>query len=77
MKEYNVAVVGATGLVGNELVKILEQRNFPAANVRLLASGNSAGKKMYVRHEEVAVEEIEQDSFMGIDIALSGYVDGC
>ncbi len=70
MKGFRVAIVGATGLVGREFIKVLEQRNFPAASVRLLASSRSAGKKMFVRHEELEVRETGPDSFEGIDIAL-------
>ena len=48
MKGYKVAIVGATGLVGQEFIKVLEQRNFPMDSVQLLASDRSAGKKMFV-----------------------------
>ena len=70
MKEYRVAIVGATGLVGQEFIRVLEQRNFPMSSVKLLASDRSAGKKLFVRHEELEVEETVPDSFAGIDIAL-------
>ena len=70
MKEYNVAIVGATGLVGREFIKILEQRHFPMASIRLLASDRSAGMKLPVNHQEIEVEETTPDSFRGVDIAL-------
>ena len=70
MKAYNVAIVGATGLVGQEFIKVLEQRNFPMAAVRLLASDRSAGKKLFVNHQEVEVKETDVESFGGVDIAL-------
>ncbi|MBI4187365.1 MAG: aspartate-semialdehyde dehydrogenase [Chloroflexi bacterium] len=70
MSEYRVAIVGATGLVGQEFVKVLTQRSFPMTSVRLLASDRSAGSKMFVNHEQIEVEEASPDSFKGIDIAL-------
>ena len=70
MTGYHVAVVGATGLVGQEFIKILEQRDFPMASIRLLASDRSAGKKLPVNNQEIEVEETVPDSFEGIDIAL-------
>jgi len=70
MKGYRVAVVGATGAVGQEMLKVLEQRNFPVADLRLLASKRSAGKKLCFKGEEITVEELKPESFEGIDIAL-------
>ncbi|OGO24269.1 MAG: aspartate-semialdehyde dehydrogenase [Chloroflexi bacterium RBG_16_50_9] len=70
MKEYNVAILGATGLVGQEFIKVLEQRHFPVASIRLLASDRSAGRKMLVKKQELEVEEATPESFRGIDIAL-------
>ncbi len=70
MKGYEIAIVGATGLVGQEFIKLLEQREFPMNSVRLLASDRSAGKKMFVSHTEIKVEEALPESFEGIDIAL-------
>jgi aspartate-semialdehyde dehydrogenase len=70
MKGYKVAILGATGLVGQEFIKVLEQRNFPMDSIDLLASDRSAGKKMFVSHHEIAVEEATPKSFKGIDIAL-------
>src|SRR4030042_1659761 len=70
MKGYRVAIVGATGLVGQEFIKVLEQRSFPMESVSLFASDRSAGKKMYVAHQELEVKETALESFEGIDIAL-------
>ncbi len=70
MKDYRVAVVGATGLVGQEFIKILLQRHFPMASLRLLASDRSAGKKITAGDREIEVEETTPDSFEDIDIAL-------
>ena len=70
MKGYRVAIVGATGLVGQEFIKVLEQRNFPMESIHLLASDRSAGKKLFVTHQEIEVKEAVPDSFEGIDIAL-------
>jgi aspartate-semialdehyde dehydrogenase len=69
-KEYVVAVVGATGAVGNEMVAVLQERNFPVAELRLFASERSRGLKLSFRGEEVPVESLQEDSFKGIDIAL-------
>jgi len=70
MTEYRVAIVGATGLVGQEFIKVLEQRNFPMASILLLASDRSAGKKLFVNHREIEVKETTPESFKKIDIAL-------
>ncbi len=70
MSEYSVAIVGATGLVGQEFIKVLEQRNFPMNSVHLFASDRSAGKKLFVSHQELEVRETVPESFEGIDIAL-------
>jgi aspartate-semialdehyde dehydrogenase len=56
MKGYKVAILGATGMVGQEFIKVLEQRNFPMDSISLLASDRSAGKKMFVSHREILVE---------------------
>jgi aspartate-semialdehyde dehydrogenase len=65
-----VAVVGATGAVGVELMQCLEQRRFPLSNLRLFASARSAGKTLPFRGKPVTVEELTEDSFSGVDIAL-------
>jgi len=67
---YRVAILGATGLVGQEFVRVLQQRNFPLDSLSLLASDRSAGKKILVGHEEVAVAEASNKSFKDVDIAL-------
>jgi len=70
MKGFKVAIVGATGLVGLEFIKVLEQRNFPMDSIKLLASERSIGKKLFVAHREIEVKETASESFKGIDIAL-------
>jgi aspartate-semialdehyde dehydrogenase len=70
MKGYRVAIVGATGLVGQEFIKVLEQRDFPIDSISLFASDRSAGKKLFFNHHEVEVKETIRDSFQEIDIAL-------
>ena len=69
-KEFNVAVAGATGAVGVEMLKTLEKRNFPVKNLKLLASARSAGKTMEFHGEKVVIEEMTPASFKGVDIAL-------
>lgn len=69
-KEYNVAVAGATGAVGLEMIRTLEQRNFPVRNLRLLASSRSVGKILEYKDTEIVVEELTEKSFKDIDIAL-------
>lgn len=66
----SIAVVGATGAVGLEMMETLEKRNFPVSSIKLLASARSAGKKLKFKGEEITVEELTKDSFKGIDIAL-------
>ena len=70
MKKYNICVVGATGLVGRTFLDILEQRNFPIKNLKLLASSRSAGSVLSFAGQEYVVEELTADSFNGYDIAL-------
>jgi len=70
MKGYRVAIVGATGLVGQEFIKVLEQRDFPIDSIQLLASDRSSGKKLFVTHQEIEVKETAPESFKGIDIAI-------
>ncbi|HNQ46082.1 MAG TPA: aspartate-semialdehyde dehydrogenase [Syntrophorhabdus sp.] len=70
MKKFNVAVVGATGAVGNEMVATLEQRKFPIKKLTLLASARSLGKTLTFKGEEIPVDELKEDSFKGIDIGL-------
>jgi aspartate-semialdehyde dehydrogenase len=66
----HVAIVGATGAVGEEMLLCLEQRNFPVGKLTLLASARSAGKRIAFRGEDIVVEELTHDSFAGVDIAL-------
>jgi aspartate-semialdehyde dehydrogenase len=66
----HVAVVGATGAVGVEMLKTLEKRNFPVGKLTLLASARSAGKKLKFRGEELPVQTLTKDAFAGVDIAL-------
>ncbi len=70
MKTYKVAIAGATGMVGQEFIKILEQRKFPVSAIGLYASDRSAGKKLFVGHHEITVKELTADSFQNVDIAL-------
>ncbi len=67
----NVAIVGATGAVGQELLAILAERNFPLKSLKLLASARSAGKKIKFKDEEIEVQELRHDSFEGVDLVLS------
>jgi aspartate-semialdehyde dehydrogenase len=70
MDGYRVAIVGATGLVGGEFIKVLEQRNFPVRTMQMFASDRSAGKRLFFAHEEYEVKETSPDSFRDVDIAL-------
>lgn len=70
MKKYNVAILGATGAVGQEMMKILAERDFPLGELRLLASRNSAGKKVMFKGEEITVAEAADNAFDNIDIVL-------
>ena len=69
-KSFNVAVAGATGAVGVEMIKTLEKRNFPVKNLKLLASARSAGKTLKFKGEDIVIEELTENSFKGVDIAL-------
>jgi aspartate-semialdehyde dehydrogenase len=66
----HVVIVGATGAVGNEMIRTLEKRQFPVSKLTLLASGRSAGKKLKFRGEELTVQELVRGSFVGADLAL-------
>jgi len=70
LKEYNVAIVGVTGAVGNVFLSILEERNFPVKNLIPLASSRSVGKKINFKREKFEVKELKKDSFKNVDIAL-------
>src|SRR5258706_7029281 len=69
-KQPHVAVVGATGAVGIDMIKTLEKRNFPVGKLTLLASARSVGKKLVFRGEEFPVNELTKNSFANVDIAL-------
>ena len=66
----HIAIVGATGAVGEEMLACLEERNFPMSQLTLLASARSAGKKRTFRGEEIIIKELTHESFEGIDVAL-------
>jgi aspartate-semialdehyde dehydrogenase len=70
MKQFKVAVVGATGAVGREMIKMLESRNFPAESVKFLASERSLGKKLTYKGKEYPVELLTKDGGKGVDIAI-------
>ena len=70
MKEYTVAVLGATGAVGQEMIKTLQERNFPVGKLKPLASARSAGKTLKFRGEDVVIEEARDEAFQGVDIVL-------
>ena len=70
MKEYNVAVVGATGLVGRKMTQVLEERNFPVYNLTPLASERSAGKEISFKGKKTKVRKLTPESFEGVQIAL-------
>ena len=70
MKQYTVAILGATGAVGQEMIKILQERNFPVGKLIPLASKRSVGKTVSFRGEEIAIAEAREDAFAGVDIVL-------
>ena len=70
MKQVNVGILGATGAVGQEMIKILEERNFPVASLRPIASARSAGSKIMFRGQECTIVEASDDAFEGLDIVL-------
>ena len=70
MKQYTVAVLGATGAVGQEMIKILEERSFPVGKLVPLASARSAGRTLKFRGEDVTVREAKEEAFAGVDIVL-------
>ncbi len=69
-KSFRVAIVGASGAVGVEMLRVMERRNFPVSKLRLLASPRSAGKTLAFQGEDVVIEPLGMNSFEGIDIAL-------
>ena len=70
MKQYTVAVLGATGAVGQEMMKILAERNFPVGKLIPLASARSAGKTLKFKGEDVTIQEARDEAFEGVDIVL-------
>ena len=70
MKKYNVAILGATGAVGMEMMKVLEERDFPINELRLLASARSVGKELEFRGEKIKVQLACETAFEGMDIVL-------
>ena len=70
MKQVNIGILGATGAVGQEMIKILEERNFPVASLRPIASARSAGSKISFRGQECTIVEASDDAFEGLDIVL-------
>ena len=70
MRTKNIAIVGATGAVGVEILRVLERRNFPVGKLKLLASERSVGKTLDFKRKPVKVELLERDAFKGIDIAF-------
>lgn len=70
MKKYNVGILGATGAVGREMMNILEERNFPIDELRLLASPRSVGKKLSFKGQEIEVKLADENAFEGLDIVL-------
>ncbi len=69
-KAVNIAVAGATGAVGNQVITCLEERDFPVKNIRFLASSRSAGRRLRFKGDLVTVEDLTDDSFAGMDIAI-------
>jgi aspartate-semialdehyde dehydrogenase len=69
-KMVNVAVAGATGAVGNQMIRCLEERNFPVGSIKLLASKRSVGRELRFRGDLMPVEELTDQSFAGVDVAL-------
>ncbi len=69
-RKFNVAIAGATGAVGMQMISCLEERNFPVKSIKFLASSRSAGKKLTFKGEDVIVEELKETSFNEVDIAL-------
>jgi aspartate-semialdehyde dehydrogenase len=69
-KKMNVAVAGATGAVGNQMISCLEEADFPIHSIKLLASARSVGRKLRFKGDLIPVEELKEDSFKGMDIAL-------
>ncbi len=69
-REYNIAIAGATGAVGQEFIKVLEERKFPIKTIKMLASANSVGKELEFNGHTCNVEQLTEASFQGVEIAL-------
>lgn len=70
MTSFNIAIVGATGAVGQEMVRLLEQRRFPIQEIRCFASPESEGKSLLFKGKKILIERLQESSFHGIDFAL-------
>ncbi len=70
MKKYNIGILGATGAVGREMLKVLEERNFPVGEIRLLASERSVGKLVKFKGEDIAIKLADFGAFEGLDFVL-------
>ena len=70
MKSYNVAILGATGAVGQQMLQCLAEQDFPVNDLKLLASARSAGKIAQFKGEDVVIEEARDEAFDGVDIVL-------
>ncbi len=70
MSSYRVALLGAAGAVGQELLRVLVDRHFPVSELKLLATSRSAGHKFTFRGEELTVEEVSEEAFRGVDICF-------
>ena len=70
MKGFNIAIIGATGIAGQEFIKILEQRNLPIASVQLLTSDHSSGAKLFFNHQKLEVAEVKPEAFRNVDIVF-------
>ena len=71
MEKYNVAILGASGVVGSRIRSILEERNFPVKNIKFLSSAKSAGKEVEFMGKTYKFEEAKPESFDGVDIVLA------
>ena len=75
MKQYTVAILGATGAVGTQMLQGLDEQDFPVGKLKLLASARSAGKAVEFRGEQVVIEEARPEAFEGCDIVLGAVED--
>ena len=76
MEGFNVAIVGATAIVGQEFIKVIEQRNLPVASIQLLAPDHPSNVKLFFNHQRIEVAEAKPETFRDVDIAFfSGGAD--